>query len=216
MLTDNVENICNEFDERMSLANSILNGLQEGTFEWKNAFDERCKILDLLDRDVKDFFFQNSRFIDVKNGRRISDMVYFCAVEESGVNDCYFQLYDWFSQYEEMLMKCFKITGRSKHDMCVTKAKIIPQDVLDSFDQRISNGESYDKVTKEFEDFVYYNSRFDALWYGWDLHYAVVDRVYEDVFNIMDRREFCSLYNTYESLVLNALKMAGVLKIRIY
>lgn len=76
--------------------------------------------------------------------------------------------------------------------------------------------ENYNKVTKEFEDFLYKNFRFQDLSYGLELHYLVINRAYEDVFNFLDRRELCTLYNTYESLVLNALKMAELIKIRVY
>lgn len=217
MLTDNIENVCKEFDERLSRANSLLDGLHEKSSEWKNAFDERAKILDSVDKDMRDFFFQNSGFINVKNGRKISNMVYDAATLESGEKEFSFLLYEWYSQYEELLMQSFKFGWFAKgHGMQVTKARIIPQNVLDDFDRRLSNGENYNKVTKEFEDFLYENSRFQGLSYGWDLHYLVINRAYEDVFNFLDRRELCTLYNTYESLVLNALKMSELIKIRVY
>lgn len=217
MLTDNIENVCKEFDERLSRANSLLDGLHEKSSEWKNAFDERAKILDSVDKDMRDFFFQNSGFINVKNGRKISNMVYDAATLESGEKEFSFLLYEWYSQYEELLMQSFKFGWFAKgHGMQVTKARIIPQNVLDDFDRRLSNGENYNKVTKEFEDFLYENSRFQDLSYGWDLHYLVINRAYEDVFNFLDRRELCTLYNTYESLVLNALNMSELIKIRVY
>ena len=217
MLTDNIENVCKEFDERLSRANSLLDGLHEKSSEWKNAFDERAKILDSVDKDMRDFFFQNSGFINVKNGRKISNMVYDAATLESGEKEFSFLLYEWYSQYEELLMQSFKFGWFAKgHGMQVTKARIIPQNVLDDFDRRLSNGENYNKVTKEFEDFLYENSRFQGLSYGWDLHHLVINRAYEDVFNFLDRRELCTLDNTYESLVLNALKMSELIKIRVY
>lgn len=161
MLTDNIENVCKEFDERLSRANSLLGGLHEKSSEWKNAFDERAKILDSVDKDMRDFFFQNSGFINVKNGRKISNMVYDAATLESGEKEFSFLLYEWYSQYEELLMQSFKFGWFAKgHGMQVTKARIIPQNVLDDFDRRLSNGENYNKVTKEFEDFLYENSRF--------------------------------------------------------
>lgn len=217
MLTDNIENVCKEFDEMLSRANSLLDGLHEKSSEWKNAFDERAKILDSVDKDMRDFFFQNSGFIDVKNGRKISNMVYDAATLESGEKEFSFRLYDWYSQYEELLMQSFKFGRFAKgHGIQVTKARVIPQNVLDDFDLRLSKGENYNKVTKEFEDFLYENSRFQYLSYGWELHYLVINRAYDDVFNFLDRRELCTLYNTYESLVLNALKMAELIKIRVY
>ena len=41
MLTDNIENVCKEFNERLYCANSLLDGLHKKSSEWKNAFGQR-------------------------------------------------------------------------------------------------------------------------------------------------------------------------------
>ena len=214
---DIAENICKEFDERLKIADSKLQGLTRGSKEWQDAFDKRCQILDALDRDVRDFLFQNSEFVDVQNTRKISELIYMAVTEETGRTDNFFVLYEWYCQFERMIIDCFRYATPCKgHGFYVTKAKIIPQDILDGFDMRLGNGEDYNKVTNEFLQVVYYNSRVQNHAHGGEFHRVLVNHVYDDVVDFLDRREFCTLYNTYESLILNSFKLAGLIKIHVF
>ena len=198
------------FDEKEN--NILFNENMEETTAREEHINKRNEIKE----EVKNLVWKNSDFYSEKNGRKIFDYLFDCAIDKAGEVYSWTEIYDWFCQFEEMVFESIKIfeieVSRIENIHFDFNSPINLENVdLDSYIDRINNGENFDVVFDNFLTMIYNVSRFSKLSCGEKFHKIVIKNIDDIVYRFNDYHDiynFAIWYSYFENIIATSIEYA--------
>ena len=198
------------FDEKEN--NILFNENMEETTAREEHINKRNEIKE----EVKNLVWKNSDFYSEKNGRKIFDYLFDCAIDKAGEVYSWTDIYDWFCQFEEMVFESIKIfeieASKIENIHFDFNSTINLENVdLDSYIDRINNGENFDVVFDNFLIMIYNVSRFSKLSCGEKFHKIVIKNIDDIVYRFNDYHDiynFAIWYSYFENIIATSIGYA--------
>ena len=198
------------FDEKEN--NILFNENMEETTAREEHINKRNEIKE----EVKNLVWKNSDFYSEKNGRKIFDYLFDFAIDKAGEVYSWTDIYDWFCQFEEIVFESIKIfeieVSRIENIHFDFNSTINLENVdLDSYIDRINNGENFDIVFDNFLTMIYNVSRFSKLSCGEKFHKIVIKNIDDIVYRFNDYHDiynFAIWYSYFENIIATSIGYA--------
>ena len=144
------------------------------------------------------------------------DYLFDFAIDKAGEVYSWTDIYDWFCQFEEIVFESIKIfeieVSRIENIHFDFNSTINLENVdLDSYIDRINNGENFDIVFDNFLTMIYNVSRFSKLSCGEKFHKIVIKNIDDIVYRFNDYHDiynFAIWYSYFENIIATSIGYA--------
>ena len=141
--------------------------------------------------EIKELFFQNSSFVELKNGREISNYIFENSVRENVFS--YIDVLHWYFSFEELIIQIFSIVDKS--------VKFLHSDTLHQI-----NLDYFEDNIDDFYNVLFLNSAFYSFSYGRKIHVYIVNWIQKHIYEDNEIELFGRLewYHDLQKLIIEA------------
>ena len=203
MTNEEIINKLKSFDNMLAEINGKRKNIAPQSVKWEVASVERYKLLENLWGKVRKFFLQEGKIKDLPNGEQLFPMLSSSAANVVGDNSSYVKIYEHYCFLENMIMDAINPLLRNSEKPVLQIKEQERGKIINQCDNK-----------EEFFETLFEKSEIKALPYGKELHKKIVQNIEKQLNGESDFDKMQYLYFSYESMILYAMNVVGVIELK--